>query len=382
MHISKSMNFQNANMQDATIVEGSQFDHYLMVQDPEGSHKILLNAPRYIVGRSPDVEIVLRSQSVSREHATIAMLTVEPPLRQLFQITNGTDKGKSTNGITINGKTCDTWVLMDGDEIGFSSNSSAVYRVSPAPPYAQGKIGILLETLHKMAQRQQKGGKLAEAEAYYQQILVLSQQLYGAEHPQIANCLLDLATIYHGQNLFDRTETYFLQAIAMRQKTLGDAHPDVAIAMQELAAIYHIQAMEDRAESMLRQALEIKQQHLGAEHPEIGASLVDLAEIYAAQKRYLEVKDLYERAIKIYRKSLSPNHPSLIKVQKKLVNLNKKLRPQWMSRSILIPFSLVAVCGVIIYIFFASKNDLPCIKVMPDGTTKSISGDECRRISN
>ncbi|MDX2255189.1 MAG: tetratricopeptide repeat protein [Pseudanabaenaceae cyanobacterium bins.39] len=376
------MNSQNANMQDATIVEGIQFDHYLMVQDPEGSQKILLNAPRYIVGRSPDVEIVLRSQSVSREHATISMLTMEPPLGQLFQITNGTDKGKSTNGITINGNPCDAWVLMDGDEIGFSSNSFAVYHVSPAPAYANDKMGVFLEGLHRMAQRQQQSGKLAEAESYYQQILVLSRQLYGAEHPQIANCLLDLAAIYHGQNLFDRTETYFLQAIAMRQKTLGASHPDVAIAMQELAAIYHVQAMEDRAESMLLQVLQIKQQHLGTEHPEIGASLVDLAEIYAAQKRYQEIKDLYERAIKIYRKSLPPNHPSLIKVQKKLASLNKKLRPRWMSRSILIPLSLVTVCGVIIYIFFASKNDLPCIKVMPDGTTKSISGDECRRISN
>ena len=48
--------------QDATVVEGSQFEHYLILQDPEGQQRILLDSKSYVLGRSPENEIVLRSQ--------------------------------------------------------------------------------------------------------------------------------------------------------------------------------------------------------------------------------------------------------------------------------------------------------------------------------
>lgn len=376
------MIYQPMNLQDATIVEGSYFEHFLLLQDPEGQQKIPLAQKTYILGRSLDSDIVLRSQSVSREHGTLTSIKLPAPLLQVFRLSDGTsDKGKSTNGILINGEIRDSWVLMHGDEIVFSSNTKATYIIDPEPPYTNGKIGSFLECLYELGQNASKLGQYTEAAQYLEQILVLNQNLYGDSHPHVAKCLIDLAANYYSQNQLDKAEALFLKAISIRQSTLGKNHPDVAMAMLDLAAIYSTQAMYDQAETMFLKALEIKQTILGADHAEIAANLVDLASIYYSQKRFLEVKQLYEKALKIYQRSLGENHQTSLAVQKKLVNLKKKLRPKWLSWNIIIPSSLILLSGVIAYTFFAPKTDIACIKILPDGRAKSISGDECRQIT-
>ena len=367
------------NLQDATVVEGSQFEHFLILQDPEGEQRILLDSKGYRLGRSPENEIVVRSQSVSREHATLTRISL--PLFQLFRLSDGaSEQGKSTNGVLINGKIRNSWVLMQGDQIVFSSNSSAIYQISPEPPYTNGKVGFFLECLHNLATSSMKSGKYTDAENYLNQILILNQQLYGESNPNIANCLIDLAALKYSQNFFDKAESLFLQAIALRQKSLGTEHPDVAIAMFDLAAIYNKQALYQKAELMFLQAVTIKQKTLGENHPEIAANLVDLGAIYYSQKRYQEAKSLYEQSLKIYKQSFIAGHPNIVSVQKKLMNLNKKLRPKWLSWNIFIPASFVLLSGVVAYTFLSPK-DISCLKVLTDGKVKLISGDECRQIT-
>ncbi len=373
------MIYRPMKLQDATVVEGSQFEHFLILQDTEGEQKTLLDSKSYILGRSPENEIVLRSKSVSREHATLTGITVRPPLLQIFRLSDGTpEKGKSTNGLLINGKIRDSWVLMQGDEIVFSSNTKAIYRISPEPAYANGKIGFFLECLHDLAKNDTKSGKYIDAEHYLNQILVLNQQLYGQSHPNVANCLIDLAALNYSQNFFDKAESLFLQAISLRQKSLGAEHPDVAIAMLDLAAIYNNQGLYERAESMFLQGLAIKQKILGAEHPDIAANLVDLAGIYYSQRRYGEVKNLYERSLNIYKRSLDAGHPNILSIQKKLVNLKKKLRPKWLSWNVFIPASFVLLSGVVAYTFLSPRADIACVKVNA-GKTQLVSVDECRQ---
>jgi pSer/pThr/pTyr-binding forkhead associated (FHA) protein len=376
------MTKRSINPQDATVVEGSQFEHYLILEDPEGSQRILLDGKSYILGRSTENEIVLRSQSVSREHATLTGISVPAPLSQIFRISNGTpEKGKSTNGLLINGEMRDSWVLMHGDEIVFSSNTTAIYQIEPEPPYANGKIGIFLGCLQRLAQNNRKSGKYNDAENYLDQILIVNQHLHGDSHPYVANSLIDLAILNYSQNKLDKTEELFLQAIAIRKQTLGEEHTDVVSAMFDLSAIYNSQALYAKAENLFLTALEIKKNLLGHEHPEIAASLVDLAAMYYPQRRYQEVKNLYEKAIKIYKRSQNDEHANILSVQRKLASVRKKLRPKWLSSNLLISASLILLSGVIAYTFFALKNDIACVKVLPDGSTISISGDECRQIS-
>ena len=362
--------------QDATIVEGSQFEHSFVVKDPEGIQELLLDSRFYSLGRSPKNDIVVHSQLVSRQHATLTGILIDPPLFQLFRLSDGNpEKGKSTNGIQINGERRDHWVLMHGDEIVFSSDSMAYYRIDPPPPYANGNIDIFVDSLKKLAKLYLKSGSYTDAaEGTLQQILVITQKFYGEMHPNVANCLTDLAMFNYSKKDFVKAEPLFLQAITIRKEALGEDHPDVASVMLDLAAIYNAQSFYQNAESLFLEALEIKKKVLGLDHPEIAANLVDLAAMYYSQKRYQEVKSLYEQSIKIYKRSLDAKHPNILSVQKKLANIKNKLRPRWLSFNALIPTALILLLGVVVYTFFAPKTDNTCVKVLPNG-------DECRPIS-
>ena len=137
--------------QDATIVEGSQFEHSFVVKDPEGIQGVLLDARFYSLGRSPKNDIVVRSQLVSRQHATLTGILIDPPLFQIFRLSDGNpEKGRSTNGIQINGERRDHWVLMHGDEIVFSSDCMAYYRINPEPAYVDGNIDVFVDSLKKL----------------------------------------------------------------------------------------------------------------------------------------------------------------------------------------------------------------------------------------
>lgn len=112
--------------------------HVLTVEDPKGFRNFLLQNMTYSLGRSLDNLIVLRSNLVSRQHATL--LAIADPKRKsyLFRVVDGSLDGvRSTNGILINGRKRFSHLLSHGDEILFSKDTKAVYQVissiSPSP---------------------------------------------------------------------------------------------------------------------------------------------------------------------------------------------------------------------------------------------------------
>jgi len=116
--------------------------HVLTVEDPKGFRNFLLQNMTYSLGRSLDNLIVLRSNLVSRQHATI--LAVNNPNKNscLFRIIDGTLEGtRSTNGILINGKKRFSHILSHGDEILFSKDTKAVYQIiSSLSPRSKNKV--------------------------------------------------------------------------------------------------------------------------------------------------------------------------------------------------------------------------------------------------
>jgi pSer/pThr/pTyr-binding forkhead associated (FHA) protein len=100
----------------------------LSVEDGKGRSQIHLTADSYRIGRTVDCDIPLRSQFVSRHHATL--------LRKLgsggefyYRIVDGDGSGRaSANGLLINGKKLLAHDLEDGDEVVFGPQVSAVYQ--------------------------------------------------------------------------------------------------------------------------------------------------------------------------------------------------------------------------------------------------------------
>lgn len=106
--------------------------HVLTVEDPQGFRNFLLNNMTYSLGRSLGNSIILRSNLVSRQQATL-LAVASKKSSCFFRIIDGSLEGKrSTNGILINGKKRFSHILSHGDEILFSKDTKAVYQVITA----------------------------------------------------------------------------------------------------------------------------------------------------------------------------------------------------------------------------------------------------------
>jgi diguanylate cyclase (GGDEF)-like protein len=103
--------------------EWEKIRHLLVVQDLQGQRTIPLQETTYSIGRDSRNAIVLRSRSVSRQHAILLRVTLPETDQYGFRIIDGNFKGKpSTNGLYINGTKCFSHNLQHGDLIAFGNS--------------------------------------------------------------------------------------------------------------------------------------------------------------------------------------------------------------------------------------------------------------------
>ena len=91
---------------------------------------------------------------------------------------------------------------------------------------------------------------------------------------------------------------------------LGADHPDTASSLNNLAELYRAQGRYEDAEPLYDQALSIRRRVLGADHPSTARSLNNLAGLYYVQGRYSEAVPLYKEAVEIMERVLEVEHPN------------------------------------------------------------------------
>jgi tetratricopeptide (TPR) repeat protein len=159
-------------------------------------------------------------------------------------------------------------------------------------------------------------GFYKDAEPLLSQCLELIKHRLGAEHPNIATSLNNLALLYYATGRFSEAEPLVQEALELFQRQLGVEHPDVATSLNNLAGLYRATGRYSKAESLYQQALDLLKRQLEAEHPHVAMSLNNLAELYRATGRYSEAEPLFLQALVICERSLGVDHPHTITVQK------------------------------------------------------------------
>ncbi len=105
-----------------------QRQHFLIIEDDKGRQEILLQDSTYSLGRSQTCDIRLRSQFVSRHHATLFRSEREDG-SYFYRIVDGDEEGKaSVNGLLINGRKMPSHELRHGDEVVFGPQVFAIYQ--------------------------------------------------------------------------------------------------------------------------------------------------------------------------------------------------------------------------------------------------------------
>ncbi len=148
-----------------------------------------------------------------------------------------------------------------------------------------------------------------EAESFYRQALVIREQTYGRNHPDVALILDNLGTLYEDLGKYTDAVSLLQHALSIRQQAFGPDHYSVGISLNNLAFAYWKQGKYTEAEPLYRQALSIRERIHGPVHANVALSLNNLGTLYWKQKRYEAAEPLYLRTRSILEQVFGPIHP-------------------------------------------------------------------------
>ena len=151
----------------------------------------------------------------------------------------------------------------------------------------------------------------------------LKAELFGAEHPQVAETLNDLGNLCLEEKHFGQALEYYSQALKINEKRLGTNHPQTAKIYNNIGIVFRNQKRYARALEYYQKSLDSKVALLGAVHPEIAQTCNNIAILHQLSKDFDQARKYYERALGIYVERLGVDHADTARVR---VNLAQMLR--------------------------------------------------------
>jgi tetratricopeptide (TPR) repeat protein len=154
-----------------------------------------------------------------------------------------------------------------------------------------------------------RSGRYAEARPLFERALEIRERVLGADHPQTATSLNNLAALFKNQGAYAEARPLIERALAITKNILGPDHPQTASSLNNLALLLDIQGDHADALPLFEQALEIRERMFGVDHPQTATSLNNIAALFAKQGDYTRAQPLYERAMHIREHVLGSQHP-------------------------------------------------------------------------
>ncbi|HEV7404148.1 MAG TPA: tetratricopeptide repeat protein [Chthoniobacteraceae bacterium] len=165
-------------------------------------------------------------------------------------------------------------------------------------------------SLHELAGVHLAQGRSTEAEQGLREALEIYRQHHGDRHLRVAAALHELARVHLAQGRYIEAEQGFRQTLEIERQLDRERHPGFSTTLHALACVHSAQGRYTEAEQGFRQALEISRQHLGEKHPALGLTLHELARVHLAQGRYTEAEQGYRQALEIARQHFGEMHPA------------------------------------------------------------------------
>lgn len=151
-------------------------------------------------------------------------------------------------------------------------------------------------------------GLYSQSQSLYQQALAIRKQVFGPEHPAVAESLNSLALLSRFQGDYEQAEKLHQRALTIREKTLDPNHDAIAQSLNNLGVLYRTQGKYEQAEPLLQRAFILSDQSLGSEHPATLLYLINLAKLYIEQRKYEQAEPLAKQALATSTRALEPEH--------------------------------------------------------------------------
>ena len=146
----------------------------------------------------------------------------------------------------------------------------------------------------------------------------MRRQILGADHPDVAWSLYNLAYVLLERNEQDEADEYLRQAFAMRGRNLPDGHPVVSSCFLLLGRSCMKRALMDDARSAFEKCLELRLKTLPADHWLIATTRSFLGECLVRSGERDGGLRLLRRSFEDLQNKLGPNHQQAIQAHGRL----------------------------------------------------------------
>ena len=77
-------------------------------------------------------------------------------------------------------------------------------------------------------------GRFKEARPVYERVLAIREATLGSSHPDVANVLINLASLYHHQERYAEAIPLYRRSLDIRTAEFGPEHSDTSLALENL----------------------------------------------------------------------------------------------------------------------------------------------------
>ncbi len=162
------------------------------------------------------------------------------------------------------------------------------------------------KTLADRCSSLESSGDYSRAEGACREALTIRERLLGPSHPDVAESLDALATVYYDEARFEEAEKLLERSITIDGKVLGHRNSRTASKVHHLAVVLNDEGKYPQAEILYRRALSIREHNFPAGDSEIGEIENDLATLYDDEGKYPQAEQLYLKALAIREKADGP----------------------------------------------------------------------------
>ncbi len=207
---------------------------------------------------------------------------------------------------------------LDGGEVLAADARAALERLGDAP---------LLEAdfyLHYGSLALARGDHETAAE-YHRRALTIREAQLGADHPEVAISLTNIANALVGEGSYAEAERLARRALAIFEKKFGADHPYTAASYNNIGNSLleqgRQQAWDDpdgarffflEAVKHYQKAIAIREANLGPSHPSIALNLHNLGEARRHLGQWALAQAAFERSLAIKRESYEADNPTVI----------------------------------------------------------------------
>ena len=173
-------------------------------------------------------------------------------------------------------------------------------------------LELVAETQGNLAGLYVFQGRYNEAETMARKAIGIKEQLFGSQHPKVANELNQLALAYKGQGRWAEAESTYLRCIAINEAKAPSSR-DLADNYNNLSNLYSDEKSDrfnlTQAVNYGEKALEIYRAILPANHPTLAISYNNLGTKYIQLTQFDKALGLLEQGYAIRKANLPGTHP-------------------------------------------------------------------------